>query len=117
VPRFGDKMVALRESPAPPPLQPFAPIGQLLGEPRFRWQPHGDAWLYRVELTDDEGRLVGRGWAGQHELPLAWLRDPEGYPPQLDVGRRYRWRVDAYKDGPDAPPMAAAEAEFLFLGP
>jgi hypothetical protein len=109
-------MVALRERPARA-LQPFAPVGQLLGEPRFRWQPHEDAWLYRIELWDHEGRFVGRGWSGQHELPLAWLRDAEGYPPRLSAGAGYKWRVAAYKGGPDGPPLETDEAEFLFLGP
>jgi hypothetical protein len=96
----------------------LAPLGQYLGEPRFRWQPHGGAWLYRVELNDAGGKEVGRGWSGMHELPLAWLRDPAGAPPELTPGETYRWRVMAYEEGPDGPPSAAsAEAEFLFLGP
>lgn len=111
-------MVALRESPARVDFRPLAPVGQVLGEPRFRWQAHPDAWLYRVELTDAWGRSVARGWSGFHETPLAWLRDPRGALPTLAVGERYRWQVFAYKDGPDAPPHAVApEAEFLFLGP
>lgn len=111
-------MSALRESPVKVPFRALAPVGQVLGEPRFRWQAHADAWLYRIEVTDAWGRAVARGWSGQHEMPLAWLRDAEGHAPALAVGERYRWRVYAYKDGPDAEPCEAApEAEFLLLGP
>jgi hypothetical protein len=115
---FGDPMVALRESPARA-FRAQAPVGQVLGEPRFRWGAHPTAWLYRVELIDHEGREVARGWSGMHELPLAWLRRPDsGDPPELDVGHTYRWRVYAYEDAPTGEPTAAApEASFLFLGP
>lgn len=111
-------MVALRERRTRAAFRPVAPVGQLLGEPRFRWGPLAGAWLYRVELTDARGQAVGRGWSGMHELPLAWLHGAEGAPPRLAPGHTYRWRVYAYNGGPDGPPSAAAlEAEFIYLGP
>lgn len=110
-------MVTLRESPGPA-LTVLAPVGRVLGEPRFRWRPHAGAWLYRVDLVDDDGLEVARGWSGLHELPLAWLKGPRGQAPRLAVGRSYRWRVYAYQEGPDQEPSAASrEAGFVFVGP
>lgn len=112
-------MVALRDRPTPPTrFRALAPQGQYLGEPRFKWLPLPEAWLYRVELTDAYGHTVARGWSGMHELPLAWLRDPSGRTPELMVGEKYRWQVFAYQGPPDGEPWAAApETEFQFLGP
>ena len=111
-------MVAVRASAAPAGFQALAPVGQVLGEPRFRWRPLASAWVYKVELTDAFGHPVARGWSGMSELPLAWLRRDDGHPPELTVGDTYRWRVYAYVGPPTEEPTATApEAEFLFLGP
>jgi hypothetical protein len=111
-------MSTLREGHASDGVRVLAPLGQFLGEPRFRWEPAAGAWLYRIELTDAAGREVGRGWSGMHELPLAWLRGPEGDAPSLHAGQPYRWRVYAYEGPPTGGPSAAsAEAEFWYLGP
>jgi hypothetical protein len=112
-------MSTLREGAAASAgVRVLAPVGQFLGEPRFRWVPHDEAWLYRVELVGPKGQPLAKGWSGQHELPLAWLRRPDGQAPDLVAGQTYRWQVHAYKEGPDGPPCAAsAEAEFVFLGP
>lgn len=113
---IGDRMTTLEGASSR--VRVLAPLGQYLGEPRFRWQPCEGAWLYRVDLTDAQGKEVARGWSGMHELPLAWLRDAEGYPPQLSIGESYRWRVHAYDGPPTGGPSAGSpEAEFLFLGP
>ncbi|MCA1814353.1 MAG: hypothetical protein LC624_10460 [Halobacteriales archaeon] len=110
-------MVSVREHPAAG-FRLQAPVGQVLGEPRFRWNEQDDVWLYRVDLVDSEGREVGRGWSGMHELPLAWLRAADGDPPELMVGGRYRWRVYAYRGPPTEDPAAASGmGEFVFLGP
>jgi hypothetical protein len=111
-------MVALRESPVGPGFRGLSPVGQYLGQPRFRWRAHRGAWLYRVEVVDADGREVARGWSGFRETPLAWLRSPDGLEVRLTPGERYRWRVFAYRDAPTADPDAAAPwAEFVFLGP
>jgi hypothetical protein len=110
-------MVSVREHPAAG-FRLVAPIGQVLGEPRFAWRAQEEAWLYRVDLVDSQGHDVGRGWSGMHELPLAWLRALDGLPPELMVGERYRWRVYAYKGPPtEEPASTSPEGEFLFLGP
>jgi len=112
-------MVQVREGVAGPSrgFRALAPVGQFLGEPRFKWAPIEAAWIYRVELTDEQGTVVATGWSGFSELPLAWLRDAVGQAPELTPGERYRWKLFAYQDRPDGPPFAAApEAEFLFLG-
>lgn len=115
--RIGDRMVSVREHPAAG-LGLLAPVGQVLGEPRFCWREQRGAWLYRVDLVDRDGHEVGRGWSGMHELPLAWLRAADGLPPELRVGERYRWRVYAYQGPPtEGPDAASPEGEFLFLGP
>ena len=83
-------MSTLREGEASGRVRVLAPLGQFIGEPRFRWHPTEGAWLYRVELLDAEGLEVGRGWSGMHELPLAWLRAPDGDAPELQTGQAYR---------------------------
>jgi hypothetical protein len=111
-------MVTVRGHPASVGFRAIAPVGQIIGEPRFQWRAYDGAWLYRVDLVDGDGHEVARGWSGMHELPLGWLKAGDGLPPELAVGERYRWRVYAYLGPPTEDPSAAApEAEFLFLGP
>lgn len=111
-------MAVLREAPGNPGFRGLAPVGQVLGEPRFRWRAREGAWLYRVDVIDSDGRELARGWSGMQELPLAWLHAGDGLPPQLVPGARYRWRVYAYEGPPtEEPSEGAPEEEFLFLGP
>ena len=87
------------------------PAGSVLltEKPTFRWSPMSGATSYRVEVYDDQFKLV--------TTSLQITNQSWATPQSLARGKIYAWQVKAFKDGEEftSPRPPAPQAKFRIL--